>query len=809
MLFLSFLVVPALFATAAEIDVSEDFTRYVNAFIGTQGTAPGTSYNGGNVFPGAAVPFGVVKCGIEFNTSVDANGGYTPDGNVTAISLLHESGTGGAVKYGVVPQMPLTSLDSVNVLDNATYMQPRIGNDTMSVGYYKTMLGNGVIAELSATRHVGVMKYTYPAFGSRYVLVDISHYLPTNDETQHAQFYSNGHLETSQDGQMYTGYGIWRGGWNAGPDYQVYYCGRFSETPISAKLFTGAYTDPYWPNSTNSRPLWLNSSASVAGGAAGYNYAERIGSLFEFASNTTTVMSKVGVSWLSADKACQFVNDEVPSWDMNETVQAAKSEWSSDILSRISTTDLSNSTRLEMFYSALYKMHLIPSDRSGENPYWTSSEPYYDDYYTLWDTFRCTNSLWLLIEPDRASGMIRSLIDIWRHERFMPDGRSSNYNGRVQGGSNADNVLADAYVKGLQYGINWRDAYAAMKTDAEVVPYNTFDVEDPTQSTKEGRGAQPDWFDHGYVTPKYGRSISKTVEYSLNDFSLSQLAKDIAPDDYQKYLRRSANWQNLWSHNLTSLNFTGFLAPRYANGSTDPSFDPTSCGSCEWDAYTYEATVWEYSWTVPFDMATLISFMGGPNTTEARLDAMFVPGLRTTAVGSGGTNGIGDTLFNPGNEPSFSTPFLYNYLGRRQYKSVLRSRQTVNQYYNAGPSGLPGNSDGGSLDSWLVWNMLGMYPVVTQPVYLLLSPWFSDITITIPADSNGTASAKTLRITAEGLSDESYFVQSVTVNGVPWNKSWVSHDEISGGGSIEFVLGPEMVEWDVGEQPPSPGHVQH
>jgi len=128
-------------------------------------------------------------------------------------------------------------------------------------------------------------------------------------------------------------------------------------------------------------------------------------------------------------------------------------------------------------------------------------------------------------------------------------------------------------------------------------------------------------------------------------------------------------------------------------------------------------------------MATLISFMGGPTTTEAHLDTMFKPGLKTTSVGSGGNNGVGTTIFNPGNEPSFFTPFLYNYLQGRQWKSVLRSGEVVNQDYLAAPSGLPGNSDAGAIDSWMIWNMLGLYPVVTQPVYLLLSPWFSDVTL--------------------------------------------------------------------------------
>ena len=239
----------------------------------------------------------------------------------------------------------------------------------------------------------------------------------------------------------------------------------------------------------------------------------------------------------------------------------------------------------------------------------------------------------------------------------------------------------------------------------------------------------------------------------------------------------------------------------YANKSILPGYDPLSCGQCEWTSISYEALPWEYSWTVPFDMATLISFMGGPAMTEARLDTMFKPGLKKSAVGSGGTNGIGSTLFNPGNEPSFATPFLYNYLQGRQYKSVLRSRQTVNEYYTTSPSGLPGNSDAGAIDSWLIWNMLGLYPVVTQPVYLLLSPWFSDITMSVGGNA-------TLRITAQNLTDTSYFVQSVKVNGHPWNQSWVSHDQLVGGQStIEFVLGSQMTMWDVGELPPSPGHV--
>ena len=234
-------------------------------------------------------------------------------------------------------------------------------------------------------------------------------------------------------------------------------------------------------------------------------------------------------------------------------------------------------------------------------------------------------------------------------------------------------------------------------------------------------------------------------------------------------------------------------------------YDPLDCGGCEWSTISQEALPWEYSFTVPFDMQTLISFMGGPNRTEARLDTAFQPGLRSSSTGGSdsGGNAARDTIFNPGNEPSFSTPFLYNYLQGRQYKSVLRSRQIVNQYYNAGRSGLPGNEDAGAMDSWLIWNMLGLYPVVTQPVYLLLSPWFEDIAMDI-------GSGRSIKITVEGLGEDSYYVQSVTVNGQSWNQSWISHDDLVGGqgASIHFVLGSEQMSWDTGDLPPSPGHVE-
>lgn len=171
----------------------------------------------------------------------------------------------------------------------------------------------------------------------------------------------------------------------------------------------------------------------------------------------------------------------------------------------------------------------------------------------------------------------------------------------MQGGSNADNVLADAYVKGLRGAINWTDGYAAMKTDAEVIPYNTWDPTDLSASTKEGRGALGDWLELGYVSEdRNTRCISRTVEYALNDFALSQVASGEMPGDREKYLKRSAGWQKIWNPEVESLNFTGFLAPKFSNGKFNNSgYDPLYCYECEWHAYTYEAVPWGKC-TIPF-----------------------------------------------------------------------------------------------------------------------------------------------------------------------------------------------------------------
>ena len=411
----------------------------------------------------------------------------------------------------------------------------------------------------------------------------------------------------------------------------MFFYGEFAETPDQAQTFSGINTDPI-PKYQNladggiSQPVYGNKTNKETSGPMN----RRIGALMSWKSGAaSSVVSRVGISSISIERARSYI-DEIPSWKLNDTVADAVKEWNEDVFNKVQVPidDSANMTHVRLLYSSLYFIHLMPSDRTGENPLWDSGEPYWDDFYTMCEycfrahhkvhtnRFRGHLPLHGQLLPHFPTRVLRvydsrsnRYLEVGhnppplskfqanrmpRHAGYMPDGRSGNWNGLVQGGSDADNVLADAYVKGLRGSINWTEGYAAMLKDAEVTPYNTFDPTDFTARTKEGRGALDDWKELGYVSEdRNTRCISRTVEYSLNDFAVSQVAKGEMPGDVQKYLNRSAGWQNIWDPSVKSLNFTGFLAPRLADGSFNSSgYDPRLCFDCEWSSYTYEGVPW-------------------------------------------------------------------------------------------------------------------------------------------------------------------------------------------------------------------------
>jgi putative alpha-1,2-mannosidase len=259
---------------------------------------------------------------------------------------------------------------------------------------------------------------------------------------------------------------------------------------------------------------------------------------------STEILARVGISYISIDQACSNAEREIPDFDFDAVHAAAVQAWT-DALGVVSVKPGgANASIQTVFWSGLYRASLSPQDYTGENPLWESSEPYYDSYYCIWDSFRSIHSLITLVDPVSQARMIRSLIEIYRHEGWLPDCRMSLCKGFTQGGSNADVVLADSYLKGIDEGIDWETGFEAVLKDAEVEPLNW---------AVEGRGGLKSWKELNFIPTDdydpYGvgpftRSISRTVEYAYNDFCVAEMARGLGKqNEYEKYAERSEYWR--------------------------------------------------------------------------------------------------------------------------------------------------------------------------------------------------------------------------------------------------------------------------
>ena len=477
---------------------------------------------------------------------------------------------------------------------------------------------------------------------------------------------------------------------------------------------------------------------------------------------------KIGISFVSIAQARQNLAAEIPRFNFDAVHAAALAQWDR----ALGKVELKGETpeQAQIFYTALYHTMLMPTDRTGENPLWKSSEPYYDDYYAIWDIFRTSNPLLLLIAPERETQIVRALVDLYRHEGWLPDARSGNYNGRTQGGSNAEFILTDAFVKGVK-GVDWKTALAAEMHDAETSPADHF---------KEGRGGLDDWHRLGYVSIEGSdRPASVDMEYAANDFEIALLAKGLGDTaDYKKYLERSANWKKLWDPDFSEGGFTGFIRPRHRDGTWLTPFTAMMSGS--WNGNTfYEGNSWTYSTFVPQDVPALIRMSGGAQTFVDRLDAFFAVPLR----------------YDVGNEPGFLAPYLYIWAGRPD-KTDARVRQIIAASYHAGPDGLPGNDDSGAMSSWYTFGQIGIFPNAGQDVYLIGSPAYPQTTLHL-------AGGKDFVIEARNLSAENIYVTAATLNGRALDRAWLRHHEIVAGGRLVLTMANAPSQWAQHNPPPS------
>ena len=422
-----------------------------------------------------------------------------------------------------------------------------------------------------------------------------------------------------------------------------------------------------------------------------------------------------------------------------------------------------------MFYTALYHTMLMPVDKSGENPKWRET-PYYDDYYAIWDTYRSSSPLITLIDPKREVEIVNSLLNIYKREGYMPDARSGDCNGRTQGGSNAEVVIADAFVKGLE-GIDYNYALEAMLKDAEVDP--------GADHEKHGRGGLLEYQKYGYIPYGIDRAGTRTIEYAYDDYCIAEVAKGLGRTDiYEHYLKQSANWKNLWRSDYEWDDVKGYIMPRDAEGHW---LDSVPWGKSKvfhpqipytpitkvapwylpwWSTFFYEALSAEYSLSIPHDVPGLIAACGGAASFRKRLDLFFER-----------------KRYNVGNEPSFLTPCLYHWIGRPDLTSD-RVRQIICDYYTDQPDGLPGNDDSGAMSSWLAFHMLGLYPNAGQSYYLLHAPLIPEWTLQL---SNGNMLHGILK-------GKGTHFEKVTLNGKVLDDARLEHADLMEGGELVFSV---------------------
>lgn len=747
---------------------SNDWSRYVDPFIGTQAD--------GNTFPGASLPFGMVKLGPDCG-DLRSNSGYRFGEGVKGFSHTHVSGTGGGCKYGNILVAPFTSK-----LPDFNNRLKRTG-EKATPGFYAadlSMPDGNVKASMSVTPHAAVHRYVFSEAPSKGLLIEAGSLLGKDYGSGEAQNLIWSEIEVVSPREV-QGYCNLDGGWNMGQAFTVYFYAECDTEP------TG-------------HGIWTEGEGLKQGDSFGLGAGKSTGAWLTFGEESAdSVELRVGISYISMAKARENCRNEVSGKSLEEVASQARDIWNGYLgRVRIESDDLDE---LKMFYTALYHTFLQPTDKTGENALWHSDSPYWDDFYCLWDTFRTVHPLFTLIARDEEARIVNSLIDIYRHAGYMPDGRSGDSNGRTQGGSNADMIVAEAILKDVP-GIDTAGALEAMMKDAEVDPGDA--------ARRHGRGGLEDYKRLGYVSTDYERSGVRTLEYAANDWAISRAAEKLGHADLaERYANRAKGWQSLWK-DVTYDGIRGFIMPRRSDGRWDEEFrDPTwdyyermpeyklnihpynaipdadrksepftawSAGS--WVNMFYESNSWEYSLYVPHDVAALIDSCGGKQSFVKRLDHFFDNGH-----------------YNINNEPGFLVPCLYIFAGE-QLKSVDRIADILSRHFRPSADGLPGNDDSGAMSAWYVFHKMGLFPMAGQDVYLLTAPHFSSTELSL-------APGKTVTVKAKDLSKKNRYVKELRVDGRPWHKPWMTHAELSDASVIEFKMGSKPSGWFNGALPPS------
>ncbi|MGW2894562.1 GH92 family glycosyl hydrolase [Streptomyces sp. NPDC001212] len=748
----------------------EDATAYVDPLIGTR--------NGGNVFPGAVVPFGMLSFSPE-NTRGDATrtaapGGYQYDATrIRGFSLTHMSGTGCAGGSGDIPFFPyagkVTSSPASDTKDAVYASDFSHSDETAEPGHYSVGLASGVTADLTATIRTGSARFTYPADKPASLLVRTANSEVGSTDSSLTIDPVKRTVSGSVTSGNFCGY--------LDPEgrrayYTLYFTARF-DRPFKA---TGTWQDDK-----------LNQGAtSATGGTGGFASGGRpvagkgTGGYVEFAPGTGPVGVKVGISYVSqAGAEANLAAENPPQRSFGSVEGAARRAWND----RLGAIRVGGGTEEERttFYTALYHALLHPnviSDadrryRGADDKVHTVGRGHQAQYGTFsgWDVYRDQVQLLTLLSPATGSDVAQSLYELARQNDGVWDRWLHGASGtHVMNGDPSPTALAGIHAFGGT-GFDLKGALASLVKAATVPTERDLS---PAGKPVLAAGQRPSL--DKYLKLHYMPSVSnawggaaETLEMSTADFALAQLAEAAGQKKTAAtFTERAQWWQN--NFNVAAEPSGGYIANRKADGSWVTGFTPDTGNGF------VEGTAAQYTWMVQHNPAGLFAAMGGRETALARLDDFF-----HDADGGWAFTGSGGAKSELDNEPSINVPYLYAYAGA-SYKTQETVRAAMRQLWTTQPGGIPGNDDLGAMSAWYVFSALGMYPQVPSRAELVLSsPLFERIEIRRPHGND-------ISVRATGAAAGSPYVRSLTVNGRASDRPWLPASFVRDGGRLDYTL---------------------
>ena len=696
--------------------------------IGYTNPMIGTDFTG-NTYPGAQVPFGMVQLSPDNGLPGwdRISGYYYPDSTIAGFSHTHLSGTGAGDLYDI-SFMPVTNPYKTGAEPLGIYSSFSHNDESASAGYYRVLLKDyNINVELTATERCGIQRYTFPEAESSIFL--------NLKKAMNWDFTADSHIEVV-DSCTIRGY---RHSWGWSPKQYIYFQTRFSRPFDAFQLDTTAIT---------TKDKGRIGTAAVA--------------RFDFKTKQNEeILVTTALSGTSMEAAACNLEAEVPKDDFDFYMKQAQENWTKELAKIEMTSD--DADKKTIFYTAMYHAMLAPtiySDVDGsyfgpdgqvhQVEGWTNYST-----FSLWDTYRASHPLFTYLHPERVSDMIQCFLHFYEQHGALPLWNLYGWETDMMIGYHAVPVIVDAYLKGIG-DFDPVKALEACVTTANRDDYRSIGF----------------YKEKGYVASDHENwSMSKTMEYAYDDYCIARMAEAMGEKEIaDEFYRRSQNYRNVFNPE------TSFMQPRDSKGNFIPNYDP--------EAYIEdicESNGWQYYWSVAHDIDGLIELTGGEARFAERLDSMFtyettdkskLPIFSTGMIGQ----------YAHGNEPGHHVIYLYNRV-KQPWKTQQYAAQVMHTLYKNTPDGICGNEDCGQMSSWYVFSAMGFYPV--DPIsgqYEIGSPIFPEVKMYL-------ANGKTFVVRAENVSDENIYIQSVTVNGQPYSKSYITHEMIMQGDTIHFVMG--------------------